>query len=111
MDCLPQNPLTSRVWVNRQWERFFGNGIVKSSENFGMQSEPPSHPELLDWLATEFVRSGWNMKAMQKRMVMSATYRQSSNVKGISPALLEQDPYNRLLARASTAAPPSGIRA
>jgi hypothetical protein len=96
----PQNPLTARVWVNRQWERFFGHGIVKSSENFGMQSEPPSHPELLDWLATEFVKSGWDMKAMQKRMVMSATYRQSSTVKGISPALLEQDPYNRLLARA-----------
>lgn len=96
----PQNPLTARVWVNRQWERFFGHGIVKSSENFGMQSEPPSHPELLDWLATEFVKSGWDMKAMQKRMVMSATYRQSSSVKGISPALLEQDPYNRLLARA-----------
>ena len=96
----PQNPLTARVWVNRQWERFFGNGIVKTSENFGMQSEPPSHPELLDWLATEFVTSGWDMKAMQKRMVMSATYRQSSNVKGFSPSLLEQDPYNRLLARA-----------
>lgn len=96
----PENPLTARVWVNRQWERFFGNGIVKSSENFGMQSEPPSHPELLDWLATEFVNSGWDMKAMQKRMVMSATYRQSSDVKGLSPALLEKDPYNRLLARA-----------
>jgi hypothetical protein len=96
----PENPLTARVWVNRQWERFFGNGIVKTSENFGMQSEPPSHPELLDWLATEFVRSGWDMKSIQKRMVMSATYRQSSNLKGLSPALLEQDPYNRLLARA-----------
>ncbi len=96
----PQNPLTARVWVNRQWERFFGNGIVKTSENFGMQSEPPSHPELLDWLATEFVKCGWDMKAMQKRMVMSATYRQSSNMKGLSPALLEQDPYNRWLARA-----------
>ena len=96
----PENPLTARVWVNRQWERFFGNGIVKSSENFGMQSEPPSHPELLDWLATEFVNSGWDMKAMQKRMVMSATYRQSSDVKGLTPALLEKDPYNRLLARA-----------
>ncbi|MFM2170643.1 MAG: hypothetical protein RI957_872, partial [Verrucomicrobiota bacterium] len=96
----PQNPLTARVWVNRQWERFFGNGIVKTSENFGMQSEPPSHPELLDWLATEFVSSGWDMKAMQKRMVMSATYRQSSTIKTLSPDLLEKDPYNRLLARA-----------
>ncbi len=96
----PQNPLTARVWVNRQWERFFGNGIVKTSENFGLQSEPPSHPELLDWLATEFVNSGWNMKAMQKRMVMSATYRQSSDIKNIPAALTEADPYNRLLARA-----------
>jgi hypothetical protein len=96
----PQNPLTARVWVNRQWEHFFGNGIVKSSDNFGMQSDPPSHPELIDWLATEFVSSGWNMKAMQKRMVMSATYRQSSNVNSMSPELLENDPYNRLLARA-----------
>lgn len=96
----PQNPLTARVWVNRQWERFFGNGIVKTSENFGMQSDPPSHPELLDWLATEFIRSGWDMKAMQKRMVMSATYRQSSNYKSTSPELLEKDPYNRLLSRA-----------
>lgn len=97
----PQNPLTARVWVNRQWERLFGHGIVGSSENFGMQSEPPSHPELLDWLAVEFIRSGWDMKAMQKRMVMSATYRQSSNVKSASPKLLEKDPYNRLLSRAA----------
>ncbi|MGV3757505.1 MAG: PSD1 and planctomycete cytochrome C domain-containing protein [Verrucomicrobiota bacterium] len=92
----PSHPLTSRVWVNRQWERFFGTGIVKTSENFGMQSDPPSHPELLDWLATEFVRQGWDMKALQKLIVMSATYRQSSKV---TPALLELDPENRLLAR------------
>ncbi|MCD6051843.1 MAG: Protein of unknown function (DUF1553)/Protein of unknown function (DUF1549)/Planctomycete, partial [Verrucomicrobia bacterium] len=92
----PSHPLTSRVWVNRQWERFFGTGIVKTSENFGMQSDPPSHPELLDWLATEFVRLGWDMKALQKLIVMSATYRQSSHV---TPALQERDPENRLLAR------------
>jgi hypothetical protein len=68
----PQNPLTARVWVNRQWERFFGNGIVRSSENFGLQSEPPSHPELIDWLATEFVSCGWNMKAMQIDVIRTA---------------------------------------
>ncbi|MBI3878727.1 MAG: DUF1553 domain-containing protein [Verrucomicrobia bacterium] len=92
----PQHPLTARVWVNRQWEKFFGTGLVKTSENFGMQSEPASHPELLDWLATEFVRLKWDMKAMQKLIVMSATYRQSSKV---TPALVERDPENRLLAR------------
>ncbi len=92
----PSHPLTARVWVNRQWEKFFGTGLVKSTENFGMQSEPASHPELLDWLATEFIRLNWDMKAMQKMMVMSATYRQSAKV---SPGLLERDPENRLLAR------------
>ncbi len=96
----PSNPLTARVWVNRQWEHFFGYGIVKTSENFGMQSEPPTHPELLDWLATEFVSSGWDMKAMMKRMVMSATYRQASLINTMPKELLEKDPYNRLLARA-----------
>ena len=92
----PSNPLTSRVWVNRTWEKFFGYGLSKATENLGTQSEYPVHPELLDWLATEFVRIGWDMKAMQKLMVMSATYRQSSKV---TPALLEKDPENRLLAR------------
>ncbi len=92
-----EHPLTSRVWVNRAWENFFGIGIVKSSENFGSQAEWPSHPELLDWLATEFVRLKWDMKAMQKTIVMSATYRQSSKV---TPELLAKDPENRLLARA-----------
>lgn len=92
----PSNPLTARVWVNRQWERLFGVGLVKTSENFGVQSEVPSHPELLDWLATEFIRVGWDMKAMQKLIVMSATYRQSSRV---TSELLELDPENRLLAR------------
>ena len=91
-----EHPLTARVWVNRAWERFFGTGLVKTSENFGSQAEWPSHPELLDWLATEFVRLKWNMKAMQKEIVMSATYRQSSHV---TPQLAERDPDNRLLAR------------
>ena len=90
------NPLTARVWVNRQWEKFFGTGLVKTVENFGMQSEYPSHPELLDWLATEFVRLKWDMKAMQKLIVMSATYRQQSKV---TPELLSKDSENRLLAR------------
>ena len=93
------HPLTARVWVNRQWERFFGKGIVKSSENLGVQSDPPSHPELLDWLATEFMASGWDMKALQKLIVMSATYRQSSHFKGLSTDLLTEDPENRFLAR------------
>jgi hypothetical protein len=92
----PSNPLTARVWVNRAWEKFFGIGFVRSTENLGSQAEWPSNPELLDWLATEFVRLNWDMKAMQKTMVMSATYRQSSKV---TPQLVERDPENRLLAR------------
>src|SRR5205085_5360664 len=92
----PANPLTARVAVNRFWQTYFGTGIVKTVEDFGSQGEWPSHPELLDWLATEFVRSGWDVKAMQKTIVMSATYRQSSHV---TPALLQKDPDNRLLAR------------
>ena len=91
-----KHPLTARVWVNRQWEKFFGTGLVKTVENFGMQSEYPSHPELLDWLATEFVHLKWDMKAMQKLMVMSATYRQQSKV---TPELQAKDSDNRLLAR------------
>ncbi|MFO0877709.1 MAG: PSD1 and planctomycete cytochrome C domain-containing protein [Gemmataceae bacterium] len=90
------NPLTARVWVNRAWERYFGAGLVRTTENLGMQAEFPSHPELLDWLASEFVRLGWDMKALQREIVLSATYRQSSRV---TPALLARDPENRLLAR------------
>jgi mono/diheme cytochrome c family protein len=92
----PGNPLTARVWVNRAWEKFFGIGLVRSTENLGSQAEWPSNPELLDWLATEFVRLKWDMKAVQKTMVMSATYRQSSKV---TPQLVERDAENRLLAR------------
>lgn len=94
----PDNPLTARVWVNRQWEKFFGTGLVKTVENFGMQAEYPSHPELLDWLATEFTRQKWDMKAMQKLMVMSATYRQSSQIEAGAKGL-EKDAENRLLWR------------
>ena len=92
----PANPLTARVAVNHFWQEYFGTGIVKTSEDFGSQGEPPSNPQLLDWLATEFVRTGWNVKAMQRLIVTSATYRQSSRV---TPELAERDPENRLLAR------------
>jgi hypothetical protein len=92
----PSNPLTARVAVNRLWEKFFGAGIVRTTEDFGTRAEPPSHPELLDWLATEFVAKQWDLKAMQKEIVMSAAYCQSSRV---SPELLRKDPENRLLAR------------
>ena len=92
----PSNPLTSRVAVNRFWQMFFGVGIVKTTEDLGAQGERPSHPELLDWLAVEFQRAGWDLKRLLKTMVMSATYRQSSIA---SPNLLHRDPENRLLAR------------
>ena len=92
----PSHPLTARVQVNRYWELLFGSGIVKSSENFGMQSQFPSHPELLDWLATEYIRLGWDTKAMLKTILMSATYRQSS---AASSELTARDPENRFLAR------------
>ncbi len=92
----PANPLTARVAVNRYWQMYFGTGLVKTVEDFGTQGERPSHPQLLDWLATEFIRSGWDVKAMQRRIVTSATYRQSSRV---TPDLIARDPDNRLLAR------------
>jgi mono/diheme cytochrome c family protein len=92
----PANPLTARVAVNRYWQMYFGTGLVKTAEDFGSQGEWPSHPELFDWLATEFVRSGWNVKAMQRLIVTSATYRQSAKV---TRELLYRDPDNRLLAR------------
>lgn len=91
-----ENPLTGRVTVNRMWQHYFGRGLVKTSEDFGTQGERPSHPELLDWLATEFVRQGWSMKAMHRLIVTSSTYRQASHV---TPELKERDPENILLAR------------
>jgi hypothetical protein len=92
----PANPLPARVTVNRFWQTYFGTGIVKTAEDFGSQGEWPTHPELLDWLATEFVRAGWDVKAMQRLIVTSATYRQSSR---LTPALAARDPENRLLGR------------
>jgi len=92
----PSNPLTARVIVNRFWQMYFGVGLVKTVEDFGSQGEWPANLELLDWLATELIRTGWDVKAMQKLIVMSATYRQSSKV---TPELLQRDPENRLLAR------------
>lgn len=90
------NPLTSRVTTNRLWERFFGHGIVSTVEDFGTRAEYPSHPELLDFLATEFVRLRWDLKAMIKEIVTSATYRQASHV---APEKLQKDPENRLYSR------------
>lgn len=92
----PDNPLTARVIVNRLWEQIFGTGIVRTSSDFGSQGDLPTHPQLLDWLATEFMASGWDVKALLKLMVTSAAYRQSSRV---TPELLERDPDNRWLAR------------
>jgi hypothetical protein len=92
----PSNPLTARVAVNRFWQMIFGTGIVKTTEDFGLQGDAPSHPELLDMLAVDFQNSGWDVKALLKRMVLSATYRQTSSA---SAELLARDPENRLLAR------------
>lgn len=102
----PENPLTARVQVNRMWQHFFGTGIVKTSEDFGVQSEYPVHRELLDWLAVEFREQGWSVKKMHRLIVTSATYRQSSRVR---TEHLASDPDNRLLGRASRFRMPSMI--
>jgi mono/diheme cytochrome c family protein len=94
----PANPLTARVTVNRMWQEYFGKGIVETENDFGSQGAPPSHPELLDWLATEFIRQKWSLKAMHRLIVTSATYRQSSHAR---PDLALVDPNNKLLARQS----------
>ncbi|MFT4015345.1 MAG: DUF1553 domain-containing protein [Agriterribacter sp.] len=95
---LPEHPLTARVAVNHIWEMYFGRGLVKTSDDFGNQGEMPSHLELLDWLAVDFRENGWNIKQLQKTILMSATYRQQSVIK---PELQEKDPENILLARSS----------
>ncbi|MBM3845046.1 MAG: DUF1553 domain-containing protein [Verrucomicrobia bacterium] len=93
---MPSHPLTARVTVNRFWQQFFAVGIVKTSEDFGVQSEAPSHPELLDWLATEFITSGWDVQKVQKTILLSAAYRQESRHR---PEVSARDPENRLIAR------------
>lgn len=92
-----RNPLTARVAVNRYWQMFFGRGLVATAEDFGSQGMPPSHPELLDWLARRFIKSGWNVRELCKLIVLSSTYRQASTPR--DPALLERDPENVFLAR------------
>lgn len=92
----PANPLTARVFVNRIWQQYFGRGLVETENDFGTQGELPTHPELLDWLATEFVRQNWSLKALHRLIVSSATYQQSSHVR---PDLEIKDPLNKLYAR------------
>ena len=92
----PQNPLTARVTMNRLWAAFFGRGLVRTTEDFGFQGEAPTHPDLLDWLATDFVRQGWSQKKMMRLIVTSAAYRQSARV---TAEALQKDPENKLLSR------------
>ncbi|GMV92621.1 MAG: hypothetical protein AMXMBFR82_23990 [Candidatus Hydrogenedentota bacterium] len=92
----PESPTTARSFVNRVWQHYFGTGIVETSSDLGTQGDAPSHPELLDWLAVEFMESGWDVKALHRLILTSAAYRQASNV---TPELFQRDPYNRLLAR------------
>ena len=95
----PDHPLTARVFVNRIWYHHFGTGLVKSLENFGRQGEEPSHPQLLDWLAVDFVKSGWDIKQLHRKIMLSRTYRQNSL---ISEEKIQRDPQNRLLSRMSS---------
>ncbi|MEI6535299.1 MAG: PSD1 and planctomycete cytochrome C domain-containing protein [Verrucomicrobiaceae bacterium] len=102
----PENPLTARVQVNRMWQTFFGTGLVKTVEDLGVQSELPVHQDLLDWLSVEFRECGWSMKKLQRLIVTSATYRQSSRV---TPELWQRDPENRLLSRGARFRAPAMI--
>jgi hypothetical protein len=103
---LPEHPLTARVVINRFWQHLFGAGLVRTPEDFGFQGEFPTHPELLDWLAVNFIESGWDVKALFRDWALSATYRQSSNY---SEELLNRDPQNRLLARMSRVRLPAEV--
>ncbi|MFO0911389.1 MAG: DUF1553 domain-containing protein [Pirellulales bacterium] len=99
----PANPLTARVWVNRVWQHHFGNGLVRTTSDFGMRAEPPSHPELLDWLAKRFTANGWSTKRLHRMVLLSSTYQQQSGVTGTDAARAsELDPENRLLWRMNT---------
>lgn len=93
----PDNPLTARVTVNRYWQMMFGTGLVSTSEDFGSQGRSPTHPELLDWLARDFIESGWNVRRLLKKIALSATYRQSSDI--TSGEMVTRDPENKLLSR------------
>ena len=106
MDTNKNNPLTARVFVNQMWQEIFGRGIVKTSGDFGMQGELPSHPELLDWLAVDFMEHGWDIKRLMKQIVTSATYRQSSN---IVKENYNKDPENVYLSRAPRLRVPAEI--
>lgn len=92
----PRSPTTARAIINRVWQAYFGRGFSETAEDLGLQGETPSHPQLLDWLAVDFMEHGWSLKRLHRQIVMSSTYQQSSHV---SPEKLERDPYNRLLAR------------
>src|SRR6185437_16514864 len=91
----PENPLTARVMVNRIWQHHFGEGIVRTPSDFGVQGDPPTHPKLLDWLASEFVRGGWSMKHIHRLILTSATYQQACVA---TPSDLRLDPEDRMLA-------------
>src|SRR5207302_4850858 len=93
-----ENPLTARVTINREWQKFFGRGLVETENDFGMQGSPPTHPELLDWLSVEFRENGWSTKKLHRLIVTSATYRQSSAARA---DLHDKDPQNKLLGRQS----------
>jgi hypothetical protein len=100
------NPLTARVTINRYWQMIFGSGLVKTTEDFGIQGDLPSNPELLDWLAAEFIESGWDLRHMLKKMVMSHTYRQSSKINHTN---MEKDPDHRYYSRANSYRLPAEI--